>query len=104
MTARRQEPISEHQIGVAVFGRPAGYDSVADTIVRVQVSQLRRRLEHYFLTHGQNEPAVMEIPGGPYVPVFRFREQAHAEEPVVSPPGPSPSWTTFELLRLYAPS
>src|ERR1051325_11260449 len=41
--------LSEERIGIEVFGRPVGYDTAADTIVRVQVSQLRRKLEHYFL-------------------------------------------------------
>ena len=37
--------LSEEQIGVEVFGRSPGYDTGTDTIVRVQVSQLRKKLE-----------------------------------------------------------
>ena len=48
-------PLTEERIGVEVFGRSPGYDTGGDTIVRVQVSQLRKRLEHYFLSEGASE-------------------------------------------------
>src|SRR3974390_569135 len=40
--------IHEQEIGVEVFGRRPDYDTTQDAIVRVQVSQLRKRLEQYF--------------------------------------------------------
>ena len=64
---------SEHDIGVDVFGRPAGYDTSVETIGRVQVSHLRKRLELYFLSEGRDEPIVIELPKGSYTPVFRSR-------------------------------
>jgi hypothetical protein len=68
------KPLSEQQIGVAVFRRPPQYDSTSDTIVRVQVSQLRKRLEHYYLTEGVAEPLILEIPRGSYNAVFHVRQ------------------------------
>jgi len=71
-----QEPplaLTEHQIGVSIFNRPPQYDSSSDTIVRVQVSQLRKKLEHYYLTEGQNELVVVEIPRGSYNALFRWQ-------------------------------
>jgi hypothetical protein len=65
--------IVEHQIGVAVFERTPGYDTNADTIVRVQVSALRRKLEQHFLAEGVDEPVVIDVPKGSYRPVFRPR-------------------------------
>jgi hypothetical protein len=66
-------PLTEEQIGVEVFGRKRGYDTGSDTIVRVQVSQLRRKLEHYFLSEGAAEPLIIELPKRSYVTVFRLR-------------------------------
>ena len=43
-----------HEIGVDVFQRPLNYDSAQDTLVRVQASQLRKRLERYFAEEGVN--------------------------------------------------
>ena len=62
-------PLGEQQIGIEVFGREPGYSN-EDTIVRVQVSQLRRRLKEYFLAAGEGEPVTIEIPPGHYVPRF----------------------------------
>lgn len=69
-----ESAIREHEIGVAVFGRHTDYDTAQDAIVRVQVSQLRKRLEQYFASEGRDEPVVIQIPKGTYTPVFRARE------------------------------
>src|SRR5256885_14569556 len=72
-----QEPsteIHEQEIGYRVFGRKPDYDTAADNIVRVTVSQARKKLEQYFATDGISEPVILEIPKGKYTPVFRERE------------------------------
>jgi hypothetical protein len=66
-------PLGEQQIGIEVFGREPGYSN-EDTIVRVQVSQLRRRLKEYFLAAGEDEPITIEISPGHYIPRFLQRE------------------------------
>jgi hypothetical protein len=82
-----QAGISEHQIGIAVFGRKAGYDSNSETIVRVQASQLRKKLQQYFTSEGIDEPVLIELPKGSYTPVFRPRQES---EPVKEAPEPQP--------------
>jgi hypothetical protein len=85
---RSQKPhagvLREQEIGAAVFGRPGEYDTSLDNIVRVNVSELRKRLAHYFLEEGANEPIVMEIPRGGYVPVF-YARNAPVKDPVPEP-------------------
>jgi len=66
--------VREQEIGVEVFNRRPDYDTAEDPIVRVHVSQLRKRLEQYFASEGKNEPIVIEIPKGSYAPVFRSRD------------------------------
>jgi hypothetical protein len=78
------EEVTEQQIGVHVFGRPAGYDSGSDNIVRSQARQLRLRLEQYFATEGNGESATVVIPKGTYLPSFMERLAA---EPIVRMPG-----------------
>jgi hypothetical protein len=65
--------IHEHEIGAKVFGRPASYDRSADNIVRVNATELRKRIESYFESGGANEPLIFEIPRGGYRLVFRRR-------------------------------
>lgn len=66
--------IHEKEIGVEVFGRQEAYDTSVDNIVRTNVSDLRKRIGEYFRSEGLNEPIVMEIPRGAYVPIFRLRQ------------------------------
>jgi hypothetical protein len=66
--------VTEQQVGVAVFNRSAGYDTSSDTVVRVQASEVRKRLKYYFLSEGLNEPLLMELPRGSYLPIFSSRE------------------------------
>ena len=71
--------LHEQEIGVDVLGRPADYDTSHDTLVRVQVSQLRKKLQEHFSVEGRDEPLVIEIPKGSYVPIFRQRAEALLE-------------------------
>jgi len=65
--------IHEQEIGVRVFGRSPNYDRSQDNIVRVNATELRKRIETYFCTEGAGEALVFSIPRGGYKPVFRWR-------------------------------
>src|ERR1035441_1911341 len=67
------EQVHEQEIGSKVFGRAADYDTSLDNIVRVNASELRKRIEDYFESDGASEMLVLEIPRGSYKPVFRER-------------------------------
>jgi hypothetical protein len=67
------ESLHEQAIGVAIFGRPEGYDTSSDNIVRTSVSELRKRIQAYFDAEGRDEPLIMEIPRWNYVLAFRDR-------------------------------
>ncbi|MGA3102664.1 MAG: hypothetical protein ABSD61_12445 [Terracidiphilus sp.] len=71
--------IHEHEIGARVFGRPVSYDRSADNIVRVNATELRKRIESYFETIGADEPLIFEIPRGAYRLVFRRRMSEQSE-------------------------
>ena len=65
--------IREQEIGEAVFGRTADYDTSLDNIVRVNATELRKRLEQYFQEEGSIEELVLTIPRGSYTPLFHRR-------------------------------
>jgi hypothetical protein len=77
--------VSEHQIGIEVFDRAPDYDCSVDTIARVQVSQLRKKLQIYFATEGAAEPVIVDFPKGFYTPVFRARVPVAESGPPPSP-------------------
>ena len=66
----RTDEISEHKIGVHVFGRRPTYNPSEDNIVRNYARQLRQRLDHYFEAEGRSEELRLSIPLGKYVPAF----------------------------------
>jgi hypothetical protein len=70
--AIRQTPedATEQQIGIQVFQRSPGFNSSEDSIVRSQARLLRLKLSAYFNAEGANEPLIIEIPKGHYLPVF----------------------------------
>jgi hypothetical protein len=96
--------LNEQDIGAHVFGRDAGYDRSQDNIVRVNATELRKRIEHYFSTDGAEEVLVLEIPRGGYRPIFHRRDSGnntivgpvvmsaadhvHAAEPVMAAAAP----------------
>src|SRR5436190_18335254 len=83
--------IHEQEIGEQVFGKPAGYETTQDNIVRVTASQARKKIDQYFAAEGALEPVVLEIPKGQYMPVFRERTlEAGAVSLTPAPPDRRP--------------
>lgn len=80
------DEVRETEIGIEVFGRSPDFDPAHDTIVRVQMSQLRKKIARYFEEEGAHEPVVLEVAKGNYVPVFRARS---APAPLAAAPEPA---------------
>lgn len=89
--AGRRE-IHEQDIGVEVFARERGFDTGHDTIVRVQVAQLRKKLEQYFAEEGKDEPFLLEIARGSYRPVLQPRPVPAVVE--IAPSAKPSRWLT----------
>ena len=66
--------LREYDIGVAVFQRPMNYDTSQDNIVRVQASQLRKKLQQYYEEEGRGERLHVDLPKGGYALTFQERE------------------------------
>lgn len=63
--------IKAYTIATDALGRDARFDPQADPIVRVEAGRLRRALEHYYETEGRDDPLIIDMPRGSYVPFFR---------------------------------
>ena len=79
--AGRQQTIKGYTLATRVFNRPDDFDSSTDPIVRIHAGRLRRRLSEYYAGDGADDPVIIEIPKGGYVPQFAWR---------TSDPGPPP--------------
>ena len=68
--AGRKDRVKAYTIGIEVYNRPTSFDPQTDSIVRVEASRLRRRLQQYYLSDGRTDPVAIELPAGTYVPKF----------------------------------
>jgi adenylate cyclase len=73
----RDPELKESLIAIEVFGRLPGFDSKQDPIVRTEASRLRARLSEYYLSQGKDDPVVIELPKGGYIPVVRSAERTN---------------------------
>jgi len=64
--------LKERMIGAEMFGRPVGYDTGSDSVVRVRATQLRKSLAQYYLETNLKPAVRIELPSGSYVPRFVF--------------------------------
>jgi serine/threonine-protein kinase len=78
--AGRNEALKESVLGVTVFGRKPGYDSDANSIVRVEFARLRKKLEQYYEADGANEKLRVVFSRGSYAP--RFSRVDHPSDAV----------------------
>lgn len=75
--------LKEYTLGVSVFKRGNDFDSRTDSIARVQVGVLRKKLAAYYSSSGQLDEIIIDIPRGQYVAQFNTRE--HNIPPIAVP-------------------
>ena len=80
----RAHLIKEYAIATEALGRRPDFDPQTDTIVRVTVHSLRKRLQEVYQEEGADRPMRLVLPAGRYSPSFV------STKPVVSHPAPTP--------------
>jgi TolB-like protein/tetratricopeptide (TPR) repeat protein len=73
--------LKERMIGAEMFGRPVGYDTGSDSVVRVRATQVRKLLAQYYLESKQDFAVRFELPSGSYVPKFIFAPPSGSAHP-----------------------
>ena len=84
------DSLRERMIGAEMFGRPVGYDTGSDSVVRVKATEVRKKLAQYYIESKQKPSVRIELPSGSYVPRFCFEpgeatESLHAGKSVPQP-------------------
>src|SRR6185295_15459051 len=70
----KSDRVKGYTIGVEVLRRDPSFDPQIDPIVRVEATRLRRTIERYYAGPGADDPVIIDLPRGSYVPTFRRRE------------------------------
>lgn len=86
--AGRLDNLRERMIGAEMFGRPIGYDTANDAVVRVKASEVRKKLLQYYQSLSATPAVRIDLPAGSYVPQFYFDVSIPSEK---SPPAATDS-------------
>jgi hypothetical protein len=87
------DELKEYSIGLDALGKPPSYDPRQDAAVRLHVSRLRQKLDHYYREEGTNDPLVIELPKGRFKIGWRVRS---------TETGPVP--TSFQPVAVEQPA
>jgi len=68
--SENKEYVKETTIAVDFFGKDSSFDPHGDPTIRVYISNLRKKLDHYYLTEGKEDRIRIEIPKGHYYVEF----------------------------------
>jgi hypothetical protein len=71
--AGRAQGLKEYHVATEALGRGTDFDPKTDSIVRVEMHRLRRRLRQFYETN-PDEPVQLVLPEKSYVPEFRRTE------------------------------
>jgi adenylate cyclase len=91
----RGHRLKGYTIATEVFGRGEDFDANLDPVVRIQAGRLRRALEHYYLVAGGDDPIVISVPKGGYVPSF-----SPCDHPAAAPSGADSASVLKTVLQL----
>lgn len=86
------DQIKEYHVALEALGRPADFDQKKDSIVRVEMHRLRRRLREYHERNGTSGIQLL-IPEKSYIPTFQRLDATTAVEVTLNPSpvgGPAP--------------
>ncbi|HZP76726.1 MAG TPA: hypothetical protein VFB45_11325 [Pseudolabrys sp.] len=84
----KAERLKAYTIGVEVLRRDVKFDPHIDPIVRVEATRLRHAIERYFAGPGRDDPIIIELPRGSYMPVIRVRKPLEALPAAATEPAP----------------
>jgi TolB-like protein/Tfp pilus assembly protein PilF len=83
------DSLRERALGSEMFGRPIGYDTGNDPVVRVKAGEVRRKLAQYYGEAERKATVRFELPSGSYVPKFCYEPLQTAEKLQTDPVLPS---------------
>src|SRR5215212_7099139 len=73
--------LKEYTLGAEALGRGESFDPRTDPVVRAEACRLRARLDQYYATAGLNDPVVIGLTKGSYVPQFLARRDLGVTDP-----------------------
>jgi hypothetical protein len=79
--AGEADQVTEYSIALDVLERDAKFDPQVDSVVRVDIHHLRKRLKNYYENAGKDHALEIVVPAGRYSPTFARRIVLEPVEP-----------------------
>ncbi len=97
------DDLKERTVGIEVFGRPPSYDTSTDGIVRINASEVRKRLAIFYADPARYSECRISLPTGAYVPQFSKPATTAPEAGIPRQPQPAvPGTAKANLAELTA--
>lgn len=85
LLAGNPDSLKEYTIATEALGRPSDFDPKTDSIVRIQMQRLRKKLEEYYSEEGAEDLLRIVIPSGHYIPEFRTHPEPSPPKEIDEP-------------------
>ena len=69
--------IKEYFIAVNALSKPADFNPQIDAVIRIHAGRLRKYLMEYYYEEGNNDPLIISLKKGSYIPEFTVREKTN---------------------------
>ena len=91
--------IKQYTVAVEAFGYGADFDPQSNPIVRIEAQRLRRALDQYYYSHGNEDPIRIDIPKGGYIPTFSENHKDFQPPDSGKCTAPAPTSTTPDASK-----
>jgi len=65
------QTLKEYVIAISALNKSPDFDPQLNGVVRIHANRLRKLLDDYYQTEGVNDPIIISIPKGRYIPSFK---------------------------------
>lgn len=89
--------LKEQTLACELYGKRTDFDAARDAVVRVDARRLRDKLREYY-AGARNQPVIIELPRGAYVPSFEWNVKAPVA-PAAAVPDCEPQETATQPSR-----
>jgi len=96
----RQQFIKEYSIAVNALSRPSHFNPHDDAMVRIHAGRLRKLLHEYYSTDGKDNPLIIHVPKGGYVPEFVHNNKPRHTDLPISTTKTNPVITVFPFKTI----
>lgn len=71
--------LKQYTIAVEALGQSEDFDPESNPLVRIEAGRLRKKLDFYYKNEGSNDPCLISVPVGKYIPLFKKNDNVYSK-------------------------